>query len=66
MDVLIRILLRYFAMLLVAKGILHPELGDLFASDPDILMAVQVVAGVVAGVVAEGWYLVARRMGWRT
>lgn len=66
MDVLIRIILRYFAMLLVAKGILHPELGDLFASDPEILAMVQVVAGVLAGVVAECWYFLAKRFGWRT
>lgn len=66
MDVLIRIILRYFAMFLVAKGFFSPELGDLFASDPDILMVTQIVGGLAAGFIAEGWYLVARRMGWST
>lgn len=66
MDVLIRILLRYFAMFLVAKGFFSPELGDLFGSDPDILAMAQVVAGLVAGLVAEGWYVIAKRFGWRT
>lgn len=66
MDVLIRILLRYLAMFLVAKGFFSPELGDLFASDPDILSIAQVVVGLVAGLVAEGWYVIAKRFGWRT
>lgn len=66
MGVLTRILLRYIAMLLVAKGFFSPELGDLFASDPDILMAAQVASGAVVAAAVEGWYYLAKRFGWPT
>ncbi|MDW9814920.1 hypothetical protein GOB25_07530 [Sinorhizobium meliloti] len=62
--VLIRITLRYGAGLLVAKGLLAPEMGVDLSTDPDVTMALQVAAGVVAGVVSEAWYFLARRLGW--
>ncbi|OCO98933.1 MULTISPECIES: hypothetical protein [unclassified Ensifer] len=62
--VVVRILLRYGAGLLVAKGVLAPAAGPALAEDPDIQMLLQVGAGLVAGVVCEGWYLLARRLGW--
>lgn len=64
MGVLIRIILRYLAAFLVAKGVFSPDIGDLFAYDPDILLAVQVAAGVVSAAVAETYYYLARRFGW--
>lgn len=62
--VVIRILLRYGAGLLVAKGLLAPEAGLTLADDPDVQMLLQVGTGFAAGVVSECWYLLARRLGW--
>lgn len=62
--VYIRILLRYLAPLLIAKGILSPELGSLLTNDPDVAQMIQVGAGLACGIVAEGWYVLARKFGW--
>ena len=66
MTTYIRIGLRYLAMFLVMKGVLAPELGDAIATDPDILMAAQVIAGAVSALVAELWYKLAKKYGWST
>jgi len=62
--VIARIILRYGAGFLVAKGLLAPEAGAQLSTDPDMQMLLQVGAGGVAFVVSEGWYFFARRMGW--
>lgn len=58
--VLIRIALRYGAAVLVARGFLSDDAGNTLATDPDVQLAI----GVALGALAEGWYFVARRMGW--
>jgi len=60
MTPIIRIILRYGAGFLVAKGYLTPSDGTFLATDPDIIMA----AGAILGVVTEGWYALATRLGW--
>ncbi|WDZ78745.1 hypothetical protein PWG15_09745 [Ensifer adhaerens] len=62
--VMIRIVLRYGAGLLVAKGLLAPETGPVLADDPDIQMLLEVGVGLVAGILCETWYMLARRLGW--
>ncbi|WP_042776636.1 hypothetical protein [Sinorhizobium fredii] len=62
--VLARIALRYGAGILVAKGILAPELGADLASDPDVLQAVQIGAGILAATISEAWFFFAKRLGW--
>lgn len=62
--VAIRIMLRYGAGVLVAKGLLAPEAGLTLADDPDIQVVLQVGVGLVAGVASECWYVLARRLGW--
>jgi hypothetical protein len=62
--VFIRILLRYGAGILVAKGLLAPEWGLDLSTDPDVEMAVQVAVGAVAGAASEVWYFLARKFGW--
>lgn len=64
MSVTLRILLRYLAALLVAKGLIAPEMGDLLAVDPDIVTGLEAVLGVMIGAAVEGWYVLARRFGW--
>lgn len=66
MGVMIRILLRYAAAALVAKGALSPGLGDMIAVDPDISAFVEILAGLAAAAAAEGYYAVAKRFGWPT
>lgn len=62
-SVIIRILLRYIAALLVARGFLSPESSD-FASDPDVVEVVQIALGAGIGIIVEAWYYLARRFGW--
>ncbi|WP_085032295.1 hypothetical protein [Ensifer aridi] len=64
LAIYIRIALRYGAGILVAKGLLAPEVGVDLSNDPDVTMALQVAAGVIAGAVSEAWYFLARRLGW--
>lgn len=56
----VRIILRYLAMFLVAKGILSPELGDMLAYDPYVQMGFEAVIGFAIGAGVELWYLVVR------
>ena len=58
----IRILLRYAAAALVARGLVSVEDGSTLATDPDV----QFVIGLGIGVVTEGWYWLAKRLGWAT
>lgn len=64
-SVITRILLRYVAAVLITKGLLSPDMGDVFL-DPGIIAGIEVAVGMLLGLVAEGWYYVAKRMGWDT
>lgn len=66
MSVAVRIVLRYLAAFLVAKGVLLPADGALFATDPELLQAAELALGVLLGALAEAWYWLAKRLGWRT
>jgi hypothetical protein len=56
----IRIILRYGAGALAAKGYLTSDGASFLATDPDVLMA----AGAIIGVATEAWYAIAKRFGW--
>lgn len=68
--VFVRILLRWLAGALVTYGVLTADLADIITSDPDIVTALEqgmtVLAGILAGVLAEAWYYLAKRLGWAT
>ncbi len=64
--VVMRILLRYLAGILVAKGLLAPDLGSGLATDPDVVNVATAGAGIALGALSEGWYWLARRFGWGT
>lgn len=66
MAVLARILLRYLAGFLVFKGLFAPDMGNVLATDPDILAWTQLGLGFAASGVAEAWYWLARKFGWST
>lgn len=65
-GVLARILLRYIAAALVAKGFLSDDLGASISGDTDMLSAVSLGLGAVIGAATEGWYWLAKRFGWST
>lgn len=61
MGPFIRIALRYGV-----GAVIGYEFGDQLASDPDVVMAIGVVMAALAGLATEAFYLLARRLGWRT
>lgn len=61
---LTRILLRYVSGILTAKGLLAPEWGNVIAADPDVFQAAQLFISSFLGLLAEGWYYLAVKMGW--
>lgn len=60
--VIARIALRYISGALVIKGLLPADSG--IATDPDVINLIEVALGLAIGVATEGWYMLARRMGW--
>lgn len=62
----LRILLRYAAGFLVARGILGQDMADLVAGDPEIIAMLEIGAGIAIAAIVEGWYRLAKRMGWTT
>ncbi|QWW70171.1 hypothetical protein [Rhizobium sp. WYJ-E13] len=62
--VFIRILLRYLAAILVTRGLIAPDLGEMISRDPDVAMALQIASGALIAATAEGWYYLAHRCGW--
>lgn len=62
--IVIRIALRYLAGALIAKGFLDPHMGMELSQDPQLLEALQIAAGVAVGAISEGWYYLARKLGW--
>ena len=61
-SVLARIALRYAAAALITRGLLSADDGVTVMSDPDL----QLLVGAGLAAVAEGWRIVAKRMGWAT
>jgi hypothetical protein len=65
-GVIVRILLRYGAGFLVAKGLLSPEDGSTFAVDPDLARFLEMGIGASIGAVTEAYYFFAKKWGWAT
>lgn len=62
--VIARIGLRYVAGLLIAKGLLAPDMGAEIVGDVDLQAALEVGLGLAAGAASECWYFLARKFGW--
>jgi hypothetical protein len=60
--VIARILLRYIAAAIVTAGYLSPELADQIGTDPDLIMAL----GTVIGLLTEAAYGIAKAKGGKT
>ncbi|MGF0540578.1 hypothetical protein ACQQ2Q_21495 [Agrobacterium sp. ES01] len=63
---IIRILLRYAAGPLILYGLISPEEATDIINDPDIHSYVGIAFGLLSPLIAEGWYALAKRFGWRT
>lgn len=61
-----RILLRYVAGMLVAKGVFAPGDADFIFGDPELAGVVEMAIGGLIVLAVEGAYLAAKRLGWRT
>lgn len=63
-GLVVRILLRYAAGALVAKGLISADDAYFINTDPDIVEAATAAAGVLIGLGTEYAYRLARRFGW--
>jgi hypothetical protein len=59
----IRIGLRYLGGYLAARGFLAQTDTDLF-DDPDLVAAISYGGAMLCALIGEGWYVLARKMGW--
>ena len=57
----VRIILRYGV-----GAVLGYQVGAQLAADPDVIAVTTAVAAAAVGVVTEGAYALAKRLGWRT
>lgn len=61
MGPIIRIVLRYGV-----GAVLGYQIGSNLAADPDVVAVATVAATAVIGAVTEGFYMLAKRLGWKT
>lgn len=66
MEVFIRLLMRYIAGSLLAKGLIDAAMAHQLATDQEVIAALQIIIAFAFGAVAEGWYYLAKKFGWRT
>lgn len=64
MAAIIRILLRYGAGILVARGLLLPDDASAIYSDPEIVIGIETAIGAGMAALSEAWYWLARKFGW--
>lgn len=60
----IRIALRYVTIPLLALGLILPEEQQEIIADPELVQWIATALGIIAPTVAEGWYWLARKLGW--
>ena len=65
-SLITRIALRYLIGMLVAWALISSEVGEEFARDPEIQMAIEGAIGAVMVAVVEFWTHFARKWGWKT
>lgn len=57
----VRIILRYGVGAVVGY-----EVGSQLAADPDVIAVSTAVAAAAVGLITEGFYALARKLGWAT
>lgn len=66
MGPFIRIALRYIVGALVLHGWLNDNDADFILHDPDVVISIEIVTGLIIAAATEAGYVFAKRMGWRT
>lgn len=61
MGPFVRIVLRYGVGAVVGY-----QIGSQLANDPDVVAVATAVAAGAVGAITEGFYMLAKRWGWRT
>lgn len=64
MGPFIRIGLRYATMPLLYFGIINPDEAADIISEPELVQYISLGLGMIAPTIAEGWYYLARKLGW--
>lgn len=72
-SAIVRIIMRYAAGALIAKGMVDADLGRMLATDKDVFtlltplvdVAVATLPGMIVGAASEGWYWMAKKFGWK-
>jgi len=64
--VIVRIVLRYAAGFLVAKGFASADFGAAISGDPDVMAFGEMALGAIIGAGTEYAYRIAKRLGWAT
>jgi hypothetical protein len=65
-GLLARLILRYIAGMLIAKGLLSDADGDWINSDPDLMELVTAGIGIAIAGATEWFYVLAKKYGWTT
>jgi hypothetical protein len=65
-GVIARLILRYIAGALIARGLLAPADGDWINGDPDLEELVTAGVGFVLMIGTEWFYRLAKKYGWTT
>lgn len=60
----IRIALRYLTGPLIIFGVINESEASDIISDPELMQWISLGLGMLAPVVSEGWYALARWWGW--
>lgn len=61
-----RIILRLLVGILVGKAIFSAEDGNALSSDPEIAALIEMALAGAIWAGTEGWYWLAKRLGWAT
>ena len=62
--VIIRIVLRYGAGILVARGLLGAGDAAALSADPEVQIALEAGVGLAISAATEGWYMLAHKFRW--
>lgn len=66
MAPIIRIFLRYATFPLIYYGLINENEAMDLIHDPEIAQWVSLCLGIVAPIISEGWFIMAKKFGWRT
>lgn len=62
----IRIVLRYIVGALMVHGYLSDSNANFILHDPDVVISLEIILGMVIGTLTELGYVFAKKRGWRT